>query len=88
VSQTISAIARITCAFCQGRGGHFNVKESTKLNLPGENLLKKSKEALSRFRSLREDFRRREKKTKADLEEAGSIRRKLGERFKWRQSLP
>jgi len=64
------------------------VNESTKLNLRREKLLNKSKEALSKFRSLREGFRRREKKTRADLEEVSGIWRKLGERFRWWQSLP
>lgn len=64
------------------------MNERTKLNLPREKLLKKSKEALSRFRSLREDFQRREKEIRADLEEASSIWGKLGEKFTWWQSLP
>ena len=64
------------------------MKCATKPDLHGEGYIKKSKEALSKIRSLRENFRNREKKIRADLEKAGRIWKKLGERFKWWQSLP
>jgi len=64
------------------------VKETTGLNLPRKNFTRKSKKAHSKLRSFRKDFRNREKKIKADLEEARKIWEKLGERFPWWQSLP
>ena len=64
------------------------MKEMTKLNSPGENFARKSKAALSKLRSLRKDFRSREKRIKADLEKARKIWEKVGERFSWWQSLP
>jgi len=64
------------------------VKEMTKLNLPREDYIKKSKEALTKFKSLKRSFRKREKKIRAELEKAGKIWKKLGERFKWWGSLP
>ena len=53
-----------------------------------KNLIEKRKESMARFNSVRENFEKREKKVKADLEEAGRILKELGERFKWWQSLP
>jgi len=64
------------------------VKEMTRLNLPGENFARKSKKALSKLRLLRKDFRNREKRITADLEKARKIWEKVGERFRWWQSLP
>jgi len=64
------------------------MKEMTGLNLAVENFTRKSKAALSKIRSFREDFRNREKKIRADLEKAGRIWKKVGEKFKWWQSLP
>jgi len=64
------------------------VKEMAKLNLPRENFTRKSKAAMSKLRSFREDFRNREKRITADLEKARKIWKKVGERFKWWQSLP
>jgi len=64
------------------------VKERTKLNLPRENFIRKSKEALSKLQAIKENFRIREKKIRVDLEEARKIWEKLGERFQWWQSLP
>jgi Ribonuclease G/E len=71
------------------------VKGATRPNLSGERYIKKSKEALSKIRSLRENFIRRtpyggsrEKKIRADLGKAGRIWKKVGERFKWWGSLP
>lgn len=51
-------------------------------------LLKKKKEAISNFNSAREDFKRKQKKVKADLEEAKDFWNRLSEKFKWWQSLP
>ena len=66
------------------------MKGATKSNLPGEGYIKKSKEALSNLRSLRENFirrtpygRSREEKIREDLEKAGRILGTLGQRFKW-----
>jgi len=53
-----------------------------------KNFTKKRTEALAKFKSLRQNFRKREKKITADLEKASKIWGKLGERFKWWQSLP
>jgi len=65
------------------------VKGATRPNLPRvEDYIKKSREALSKHQLLRENFRSREKKIRADLEKASKIWGKLGERFKWWQSLP
>ena len=49
---------------------------------------RKRTEAMTKFKSLRENFRGREKKIRADLEKAGKIWKKVGEKFKWWQSLP
>jgi hypothetical protein len=64
------------------------VKYATRLNLPRVDFTKKRTEALTKFESLREDFRSREKKIRADLEKARKIWKKVGERFKWWGSLP
>lgn len=60
----------------------------TRLNLPREGYIKKSKEALSKLQAIKGNFRRREKKIRADLEKARKIWEKVGERFSWWQSLP
>ena len=64
------------------------MKCATRSDLHGEGYIKKSKEALSKIRSLRENFRSREEKIRPDLEKARKIWEKVGERFKWWQSLP
>jgi len=64
------------------------VKGAIKPNLPREDYIKKSKEALSKWQAIKENFRNREKKIRADLEKASKIWKKLGERFKWWGSLP
>ena len=64
------------------------MKDAARLNLPREGYIRKSKEALSKLQSLKENFRSREKKIRADLEKAGKIWKKVGEKFKWWQSLP
>ena len=53
-----------------------------------KNLIEKRKGALTKINSFREDFRKKEKEMKAELEEAGRIWKELGERFKWWQELP
>jgi hypothetical protein len=64
------------------------VKDATRPTLPGERYIKKSKEALSKLQAIKESFRSREKKIRADLEKAGRIWKKLGQGFKWWGSLP
>jgi len=59
-----------------------------KLNFSRGAFLKKKKEALTKVNSFGENFKKRETKVKADLKEAGKIWRKVGEKFKWWQSLP
>jgi hypothetical protein len=49
---------------------------------------KKRTEAMTKFKSLRQNFRNREKKIRAALGKASKIWKKLGERFKWWGSLP
>ncbi len=49
---------------------------------------KKTKAALAKFNSARENFEKREKRIKADLEEASKTWAELSERFRWWQSLP
>jgi len=60
----------------------------TELNSFREDLLRKREEALSRFSSCREGFRRKEKRIKADLAEAGKVWKEVSQKFKWWQSLP
>lgn len=43
---------------------------------------------MTKFKSFKENFENREKKTRADLEKARKIWEKLGEKFRWWQSLP
>jgi hypothetical protein len=64
------------------------VKGATKLNLPPEGYIRKSKEAMSKFQAVKESFRSREKRIRADLEKACKIWKKAGERFRWWGSLP
>jgi hypothetical protein len=64
------------------------VKGTAKPNFPRGNFVRKSKDALSKWEAIKKNFENREKRMKADLEEARKIWGKLGERFKWRQSLP
>jgi len=64
------------------------VKDAARLNLFREGFTKKRTEAMTKFESLKQNFRKREKKIMADLEKAGKIWGKLGQRFKWWQSLP
>jgi len=60
----------------------------SELNLPRVDFTKKRTEPLTKFRSLRETLRKREKRIRADLEKAGRIWKKLGQRFRWWGSLP
>ena len=64
------------------------MKGATKPNLPGVDFIKKRTEALTKFESLRQNFRSREKRIRADLEKARKIWKKVGEKFRWWQSLP
>ena len=64
------------------------MKEMTKLNLPRKDFTEKRIEALTKFKSLKQNFRKRERKIRAELEKAHKIWEQLGERFKWWQSLP
>jgi hypothetical protein len=64
------------------------VKCATRLNLPREDFTKKRTEAMTKFKSIRQNFRSREKKIRADLEKAGRIWKELGQRFGWWGSLP
>jgi len=60
----------------------------TRLDSPRKNFTNKRTEAQAKFKSLRQNFRKREKKIRADLEKARKIWKKVGERFRWWQSLP
>ena len=53
-----------------------------------EEFIKKKKQALTKLNSFRENFEKKEKAITGDLEETGRIWRKVGEKFKWWQSLP
>ncbi len=53
-----------------------------------KNLIKKRKEVLSKCSSLREDFRKKEKVIRADLEKASRLWKEVSKKFKWWQSLP
>ena len=53
-----------------------------------KNLIEKRKGAMAKFNSAKENFEKKKKRIKADLEEAGRIWKELGERFKWWQELP
>ena len=71
------------------------MKDAARPNLPREDFTKKRTEAMTKFKSLRQNFIRRtpyggsrEKKIRADLEKAGKIWEKLGQRCKWWGSLP
>ena len=64
------------------------MKGATRLNLPIEGYIKKSKDALSKWEAMKKTFENMEKRMKADLEKARNIWEKLGQRFKWWGSLP
>ena len=64
------------------------MKDAARPNLSREGYIRKSKEALSKLQSLKENFRSREKKIRADLEKASKLWKELGQRFKWWGSLP
>lgn len=53
-----------------------------------KNLIEKRKESMARFNYARENFEKREKKVKADLDEASKTWAELSKKFKWWQSLP
>jgi hypothetical protein len=52
--------------------------------------IKKSEEGLTKINSMGEDFRKKEKEIRADLEEARRLWRGLSERFRWwqKQEIP
>ena len=64
------------------------MKDAAKPYLPRGNFVGKSKDALSKWEAMKKNFENREKRMKADLEKARKIWEKLGQRFKWWQSLP
>jgi hypothetical protein len=64
------------------------VKDAARPDLPRVDFTKKKTEAMTKFESLRQNFRSREKKIRADLGKASRIWKKVGERFKWWGSLP
>ncbi len=64
------------------------MNEMTRLDSHKKDFAKKRDEALTKFKSLKQNFRKREKKIRTDLEKASKIWGKLGQRFKWWQSLP
>ena len=64
------------------------MKRKHGLNTSQEDFARKRCEALGKFQFVRDNFRNAEKKIKADLEKTRLIWKKLGERFKWWQSLP
>jgi len=53
-----------------------------------KNLIEKRKGAMAKFNSARENFEKKEKKMKADLDEASKIWAELSKKFRWWQSLP
>lgn len=62
--------------------------EMTKSNPAGKDFTGKSREAFRKWESLRGNFREKEERIRADLEEASKTWGKLSKRFKWWQSLP
>jgi len=64
------------------------VKDAARPDLPKEGCIRKSKEALSKLQAIKESFRNKEKRIRADLEKARKIWKKVGERFRWWGSLP
>ena len=58
------------------------------LNSSRRNFLEKQKEAFAKIESLQENFVKKKKRITADLQEATEVWRKVGEKFKWWQSLP
>jgi len=53
-----------------------------------KDFIAKRKEVAAKLNSFREDFKKKEKEAKADLEKASRMWKKVGERFRWWQSLP
>ena len=64
------------------------MKDAARPDLPKEGCIRKSKEALSKLQAIKESFRNKEKRIRADLEKARKIWKKVGERFRWWGSLP
>jgi len=50
--------------------------------------INKKKELMAKFNSARENFRKKERQIKADLEKASRIWNELAKRFKWWGSIP
>ena len=82
MSQTTFVITQITCAFCKGTGKDpFDIlSELAACQVCGGTGKVEVEEP-----AIKENFRNREKKIKADLEEARKIWEKLVERFQWWQ---
>lgn len=53
-----------------------------------KNLIGMRKESMAKFNSARENFEKRGKRIKADLEEASKIWAELSGRFRWWGTLP
>lgn len=60
----------------------------TELNSAREEFIGKRKKALTKLNRFRQRFKKKEKRVKADLGEAGRIWKELGVRFKWWGTLP
>ena len=60
----------------------------TELIFSRKTFLKKKREALTKVHSFKENFKERETKVKADLDEAGKVLKELNKKFTWWQSLP
>jgi len=58
------------------------------LNFSRRRFLEKQRDSFAKIGTLQENFVKKKKKITADLEEAGKTWRKVGEEFKWWQSLP
>ena len=51
-------------------------------------LIEKKKESMAKFNSARENFEKKEKKVRADLDEASKNLAESSERFRWWGTLP
>ena len=69
-------------------GSYFKEEEMRELNSLREEILRKRRESLAKVCSCREDFEKKEREIKADLERARRLWREVGERFEWWGSLP
>jgi len=64
------------------------VKETPTSDRVARDHTRKSREAFIKWEALREDFRDKQERIRADLEEASKTWMKLSKRFRWWQSLP